>query len=53
MKIDEAFVEIEKILNQLDVLTVYDPLIGYELHNILRRIRTEKSDEYAKTVRSI
>lgn len=53
MKIDEAFVEIEETLRKVDARTLYEPLIGRELQNILRRIRNEKKEEAISDIQKL
>ena len=46
--LEESLTEIEHIINQIDPVLLYQSHIGLELQNIVRRVRTEKHDEYIK-----
>ncbi|MHA2403862.1 MAG: hypothetical protein ACXADH_12780 [Candidatus Kariarchaeaceae archaeon] len=45
MKIEEALLEIEDIIKQIDPVQLYQASLGHELQNIVRKVRNELREE--------
>lgn len=51
MKIEVALEEIEDIVRQLDPVQLYQPYLGRELQNIVRKVRKDlKEDDVRKAL---
>ena len=53
MEIHKALKEIEKILGQVDPIILYQPWVGRELQNVMRRIRRENHEQTSTDVKRI
>ncbi len=53
MEIDKALKEIEKIIQDLDPIFLYQSQLGNEIHGILRKVRLEKHEDVTKETRRV
>ena len=53
MKIEQALGEIENILRKVDPVVLYEARLAHQIHNIIRKLRTETQQETMETLRRI
>jgi len=53
MKIDQALDEIENILRKVDPVVLYEARLAHNIHNIIRKLRTETQEETIQNLRRI
>lgn len=53
MKIEQALNDIENILREVDPVVLYEARLAHQIHNIIRKLRTETQEETMKNLRRI
>ncbi len=53
MKIDQALIEIETILREVDPIVLYESNLARHIHNIIRKLRKETHQETIQNLRRI
>ncbi len=53
MKIDQALIEIENILKEIDPIVLYESNLTHHIHNIIRKLRKETRREIVQNLRRI